>query len=144
MSDKSFIYALKCPDTNNVMYVGQTTDVKKRKNQHCSAGDKSNKGLWVKSLLTQGKKPIFEIIEECDISEVNERETYHISENRKLNDLFNVLDGGRGKIKMHEDKLQRFYISIPKKYLDANGGEGICRRIAELHLINEARTKLKE
>jgi len=46
--------------------------------------------------------------------------------------------------KKDEDKLQRFYISVPRKYVEANGGEGICRRIAELHLINEARTKLKE
>lgn len=57
---KCFIYALLDPDSYEYMYIGYTSNLKIRYSLHLShsAHEKSKKGLWIKYILSTGKKPI--------------------------------------------------------------------------------------
>lgn len=88
-----FIYTICDPITNVVMYVGQSTDVEKRKKAHLKCNDKHNPGKnkWIMSILETGKEPIFNIIDECDLKFIDKREQYWINKYSSLNDsLLNI------------------------------------------------------
>ena len=74
------IYVLKCPDTNDVRYVGKTNNPEQRLKAHNNkARDLGTyKRNWINKLREQNKKPIFEIIDEVDIEVWQEREKYWI------------------------------------------------------------------
>mgnify|MGYP000976296680 CR=1 FL=1 len=100
-SKKQFIYSLVDPVTNEVRYIGKTSDLKNRYSRHLQKCylekyDKNTyKSNWIKSLLKVGEKPIMNIIQECDSSNVNELEIYWI--NKFKNDgyrLTNLSEGG--------------------------------------------------
>lgn len=69
MSDTkiNYIYVLKDPLTNELMYVGKTTNPKKRLNQHINNSKKRKTyvNIWVNNLLQSNNKPIMEIIDSC-------------------------------------------------------------------------------
>lgn len=58
-----FIYAVICPVNSHVVYVGQTTDLEKRKTLH-----RVNKiypfSIWYRDMLQNGYEPIFEVVEQ--------------------------------------------------------------------------------
>lgn len=92
------IYSLRHPDTNEVRYVGKTTRrLCQRLGNHIynAKRTKHNKHLsnWILSLLKEGKKPIIELIEECDYNIWQEREKYWIS---FYPNLINATLGGDG------------------------------------------------
>ena len=74
------IYLLKCPDTNEVRYVGKTNNPEQRLKAHNNkARDLGTyKRNWINKLRDEKKKPIFEIIEEVDIEVWQEKEKYWI------------------------------------------------------------------
>lgn len=90
------IYRLRDPLTNDVRYVGLTTNAKRREWCHSSASN--NKGgrrlnRWIRSLLENGHKPVFEWIE--DAHDLSAREQHWIALHRAEGcDLLNMNAGG--------------------------------------------------
>lgn len=98
-SMKTYIYILKHPETNEIRYVGKTTNIKRRfaqhKNKKCLEKTASKKlASWILKLLKNNLIPIMEIIEECDDNWV-EREKYWVSF-YGINNLCNLSEGGDG------------------------------------------------
>ena len=92
------IYVLKHPDTLEVRYVGKTVrSLSRRLGNHIAnaRGNKHNKHLsnWILKIITKGKKPIIELLEECEHSVWQEREKYWISQ---FDNLINMTVGGDG------------------------------------------------
>jgi len=60
---KEAVYVLRCPDTNNVRYVGRTTSIYARASAARSATSYSPRvRKWLKELKSQGKTVIFEVM----------------------------------------------------------------------------------
>lgn len=98
INKKVFIYALKHPDTQEIRYIGKTTRTLSRRigNHVANAkGNKHNKHLshWILKLLQEGKRPIIQLIEECNELNWKEREIYWISQYKNL---INLTIGGDG------------------------------------------------
>lgn len=63
----TFIYALKCPITGLIRYVGKSDNPKKRFPRHlheAREGKTYHRAVWIRSLLEQKLKPLLEIIDE--------------------------------------------------------------------------------
>jgi hypothetical protein len=99
------IYALKSPITNEVFYVGATTqslsDRLKMHYQHlkeCNRGErKTNRRYEYLNLLSPYKASI-ELLEEVEDVILDSKEKHYIDIFRKLNPLLtNMTDGGRGQ-----------------------------------------------
>jgi hypothetical protein len=81
-----YIYLLKDPETNEIRYVGQTDNIKRRFNQHinkcCDVKNKqygTHKNCWIRKLLSNNLKPIIEVLEETETLELsNQRERFWI------------------------------------------------------------------
>ena len=85
------IYVLKHPDTLEIRYVGKTVRrLCERIGNHITNANLSN---WILKLLSEGKRPIIELIEECEPSVWQEREKYWISQ---YQNLINLTAGGDG------------------------------------------------
>lgn len=95
-----FIYGLICPLTNEVKYIGLTTQkLSKRLYKHLYEIDlyTSKKNSWFKKLRNLGllSEIKIELIEECDADILNNREVYWISEYKhKGCNLTNMTIGG--------------------------------------------------
>lgn len=92
------IYVLKHPVTLEIRYVGKTVrSLSRRLGNHIAnaKGNRHNRHLsnWILSILKSGKRPIIELIEECDYNVWKEREKYWISQ---FPNLINLTIGGDG------------------------------------------------
>ena len=90
------IYVLKHPDTLEVRYVGKTVrSLSRRLGNHIAnaKGNKHNKHLsnWILKIIAEGKKPIIELLEECEHSIWQEREKYWISQFDNLIFITNII-----------------------------------------------------
>lgn len=87
MEGETFIYVIKCPLTNRVVYVGRSWKPYERFKQHQASAHKniSNVDLsnWIASLNMYGYKPVFKIIDNKDT------EDYWIIHYSKKGCLFN-------------------------------------------------------
>lgn len=106
-----FIYGLVDPRTEQVRYIGQTKDIKRRLRNHLNdakRGVRSHKFSWIRKLITSGVKPKITVIEKCNGSIADEREQYWISYYREKEvGLTNQTDGGfgvRGYVRTDEEK----------------------------------------
>lgn len=93
-----YIYALCCPDTEEVKYIGESKNVKTRFKVHLRDAKHNNnpsrvKENWIINLLENNKKPILKIIEKCNGDNYQERERYWIKKYGRKN-LLNASDGG--------------------------------------------------
>lgn len=103
MSEKNYIkhlYTLTDP-RGDIRYVGATTDVSSRVARHIvdSRDPKRNsiRDVWVRELLTEGLRPILNIIDTANSETWQEKEMYYISLYRAMGcDLVNSTDGGVG------------------------------------------------
>lgn len=97
---KGVIYGLICPLTNEVRYIGLTTQsLNKRLYKHLYEIDShtSKKNSWLKKLrnLDLLSEIKIQLIEECNIDILNDREVYWISEfKNKGYELTNMTIGG--------------------------------------------------
>lgn len=96
-----FIYALICPDTNIVRYVGKTTIGFTRIRQHwydykaTKSATSYKKICWVRKLKKQNKVFKVKYLEYCESEiQLNECEKYWISFYKQTNHLLNHTDGG--------------------------------------------------
>lgn len=103
---KIFIYVLTEPDGTTIRYVGKSNEfrIAKRLMEHCRYSQlhlHTHKNNWIKSLLSQGQRPVLRIIEEC------QEETYRVREKHWVQyykaqgcDLTNGTEGGEGAVRI--------------------------------------------
>lgn len=99
MPDTVFIYALKCPTTGAIRYVGKAENPKSRLNEHCSKAKRFryHSALWIRSLLSRKLKPILEILAEVPEEHWQQWEVAWIEFFRDAGfDLVNRTPGGDG------------------------------------------------
>lgn len=99
MTNTIFIYALKCPDTLRVRYVGKATNLSTRFTAHLSEAKRrahTHKNHWLNGLLASGKKPILEILDITTDTEWRECERFYIRKHKPSGLLTNTTDGGDG------------------------------------------------
>lgn len=106
-NNKGFIYKLICPINKIPVYVGKTINtleyrlskhISKTKSKIRNGNRLSKKEIWIKSLIDvfEENNIIIELIEECSIDVINDREIFWISEYRSEFKLKNLTDGGDG------------------------------------------------
>ena len=107
----TFIYALTCPDTGEVKYVGKSNNPQIRYNTHIREHDSIHKAKWIESLKKDGKLPGLKILEEVPESEWAEAEkrwiTYYLAMGSELTNT--VVDGqprARNKITESEEVVK--------------------------------------
>jgi hypothetical protein len=120
------IYILKNPDTNEIRYVGQTNDIKRRLDRHIQNSrnfkDKRHISNWIRSL---SNKPILEIVETCTYNIRNEREQYWINYYKSIGyDLCNHSKGGSGAGKGNTNCLGRVLSDKTKEKLRRANKQG--------------------
>ena len=73
---ENYIYALKNPTTNEVVYIGKTKDFKKRLKDHHRIEKRIRCRLdrWKIKMYNLGLKADMEILMVCDENDVNEQE----------------------------------------------------------------------
>jgi hypothetical protein len=109
-----FIYALACPETNEVRYVGKSTNPRFRLRSgsghigEAKRGDDTHRGRWIRSLLARGLEPRLIILEEVVCDEWEEAERRWIAHYRGLcgDQLTNHTDGGDGA-RGHDEATRR-------------------------------------
>ena len=83
--------------TNQKIYIGQAVDIADRFKQHikCGLGIDTPSNMLYKAMLRDGVENfIFEVIEECDRCQLNDRETYYIDFYRSQEHGYNMNRGG--------------------------------------------------
>ena len=76
---------------NGKIYIGQSNNIKRRFYEHC----RNNEILIDKAIQKYGKEEfIFEVVEECKIEELNEKETYWIKKFKSNVNGYNLSTGG--------------------------------------------------
>lgn len=98
MTEKTFIYILIDPRTNEVRYVGKSNNPKKRLFAYHIPQSKlkrTHKECWIYSLINKNLSPILKIIEETDLNNWCDREKYYIKHYLESGcNLVNATDGG--------------------------------------------------
>lgn len=92
---KCYIYALCDPITQEVRYVGKSTNPTKRLRSHLNEKGETHKIRWIQSLLNTGEAPYLRILEEI-VDNWESRERYWISFYKPTGKLTNATDGGDG------------------------------------------------
>lgn len=141
------IYALKHPDTLEIKYIGKTVQLLKyRLSGHISRSKRSRTAYvncWIYSLLQEGKKPIIELIEECE-ENWEEREQYWISYYPNL--CNHQIGGGHGHLGTNLSEQHKLNISNSLKGKPRD--EETRRKISESHkgkiLSENTKQKLRE
>ena len=85
---KAYVYGLRDPDNEIIMYVGESCRPKYRLRQHIKAASDGKRTLvydWIRGLLAQGKDPRMVILEETSSRWVHEKESAWITHYRSLN-----------------------------------------------------------
>lgn len=59
-----YIYAIICPITDNVVYIGKTSNIKSRFSAHLN-NKKTDVGNWIQELKNNNKLPVFKILKRC-------------------------------------------------------------------------------
>ncbi len=109
---KQYIYVLKHPISDEIVYVGKTKNVKRRSSDHFrlpKGADKykTNLGRWRFELISGGLKPILEVIHECTKDDVDKYEKEFIYKYKSLGlNLLNMTDGGDG-LQYPSDEVRR-------------------------------------
>lgn len=99
MENKTFIYTLSDPRTNEVRYVGKTNNLNYRLKKHIkeSKNKQTHKEKWIDSLIFKGLLPIIEILDVVNENEWCFYETYWISQFKTWGfELTNGTSGGEG------------------------------------------------
>lgn len=79
---------------NGKAYIGQSNNIERRFTQHCCKGEKSGIPLDV-AIKKYGKDAFtFEVIEECPLDKLNERESYWIKYYDTIKNGYNCSEGG--------------------------------------------------
>jgi hypothetical protein len=103
-----FIYSISCPITGFVKYIGKTKNPKERFRKHLSAKLKTAGSKWIFSLKEKSLLPIFEIIDEVQIKDWQDKEQNYIRLFKSFGaPLLNHTIGGEGGNTMGGRKLTK-------------------------------------
>ena len=99
---------------NGKIYIGQSIDIEHRRKEHLRYKDES---YFHRSLMKYGNNNFdFEILEECDIMQLDEKERYWISyyHSNNRDKGYNCTDGGEGgqKKAVQQFDLQNNFIQL--------------------------------
>jgi hypothetical protein len=97
------IYVLKCPISDEIRYVGVTIGTLNGRLSHHIYTANNNKttycAKWIYSLLKINKRPVIELVEECEKEQWEERERFYIKYYKLTGcNLTNIKEGGTGSI----------------------------------------------
>jgi hypothetical protein len=117
-----YIYKLIDPETNDIRYIGQTDNIKRRYNDHISSSFNENsdcyntyKARWIRKLKSKDLLPLIEIVEECiDFIQSNIRENYYIEK---------LTNEGYKLTNSHSLDVTEFSIETKKKMSNARKGK---------------------
>lgn len=116
----------------NERYIGQTRDYQRRVWQHKSAAKKGSHLKISKAIAKYGIDNFkFDVLEECSLEELNDKERYYISE---LKPEYNVCAGGIGPNGLHltDEEKERSRQAAKKQW--ANMTEEQKQRVIEKQL----------
>jgi group I intron endonuclease len=150
---KYTIYKLIDPLTNEIRYIGLTfNDLKQRLRSHCSEKSRSHKSNWIRKIISQGHRPIIEVVEE-DISsydECCEKEIYYIEKYLSGgHPLTNMATGGNKNKKMSEETRRKMSDSqkrrneTHKRVLSEETKKLLSKKAKEKFEREEEREKLR-
>jgi len=91
------IYALLCPNTKEVRYIGKANDSEKRLKSHIRDSRRRNTPVycWIKKLSLSNQIPIVKVLHICNVEEWKELEINVIKEHKEKGcRLLNVALGG--------------------------------------------------
>lgn len=87
------IYKITKKD-NGKAYIGQSNNIERRFSQHCYKGEESRIPLDI-AIKKYGKDAfIFQVLEECPLDKLNERQSYWIKYYNTIKDGYNCSQGG--------------------------------------------------
>lgn len=140
------IYTLKHPDTLEVRYVGKTVrSLSRRLGNHIDNAKRSkhNKHLsnWILNILSNGKRPIIELIEEVDNSVWQEREKYWITQYPNLINLTEGGDGCRGFLHDEATRIKCGKANIGRKHTQ-EFKDAISNKLKGINLTEEHKAKI--
>lgn len=113
------IYALICPDTERIKYIGQSVDIRKRYLSHLRSDSMYPVSLWIKNLKKENKKPKLKIMLECDRVVLDKEEIKLIS-SVGIRGLYNISTGGSpgyDKLSTHKPWAIKGMSCPTKKYI---------------------------
>ena len=97
MTDKSGIYCFYFLQKPNEFYIGKGTSILVRVQNHISALKRGNHfNIKVQNYYYKYGLPIFEVLEECSIDTLAEKEIEYIKEFNSFNSGLNLTNGGEG------------------------------------------------
>lgn len=124
---------------NGKCYIGQSIDIEKRWKQHISDAKNSNRKkcpYFHKALIKYGIENFkFEILEECLIDKLNEREIYWIKFYNSYENGYNLTPGGNQSIWVNPDEIYTLWdigYSVGEIYQLLNGK--YCRQTITSYL----------
>ena len=93
---KVAIYALECPESGRVRYVGKANNARERFVGHMrdSKSKKTPLYCWMRSLSDRGMLPVLRVLEEVDRDRWQDAERRWIAKFREEGDLLNLAAGG--------------------------------------------------
>lgn len=157
MKNKYLIYALQDPITFEIRYIGKSMSGLDRPKSHNNLNQlqaKSYKNNWVKSLISNGYKPIIKIIQYIiNPIELDEAEIYWISYFKNLGcPLTNSTLGGKGRFgfKLSKESKQKIresnikYIMAHKKEYTDDEKISISKKIKLAMTDPEVKQKLRK
>lgn len=135
---KTGIYKITSP--SNKIYIGQSVDIDKRFKAYKRLSCKSQRKLY-NSLLKYGfENHIFEIIEECSINLLNEREKFFVVFYNTFNSKngLNIRDGGGNSAKLSEEQKKKISNSLKgvkhsEDRIKANRNGQLGKKLSEEH-----------
>lgn len=98
---------------NNKVYVGQTVNPRQRKSAHSSSSGNINSSEYDKPFYVDIRKYgwdnfIYEVLEECDISDTRERENFYIDRFNSIEEGYNICGGSEG----WSDERRRYHSEL--------------------------------
>lgn len=106
---KTHIYALVCPNTDNVRYIGKSNNPQKRLHSHLTDGRLNHRRNWLMSLKNNNQLPIVEILDTVKFEEWQFWEQYYISLYKSFGfNLLNSTIGGEGS-SFHDQKTRKSF-----------------------------------
>lgn len=124
------IYALRCPDTGAVRYVGKTeTPLPKRLRAHMTSYRGGKIGEWIASLREQRREPRIELLEATDLPSWPDREAYWVRGMLERGEplLNSHLTHGRQRVVSQSGRRRpRKLTTIPERFWSRVDQSGEC------------------
>ena len=132
---------------NGYCYIGQSVDINRRFTEHKNLNKKGSM-LLHRAFKKYGLCNFrFEVVEECPVDELDEKEVFYIS---KMKPEYNIADGGQGASGHHvSDEIKKILSDHAKRQWENMSDEEKNKRIVnnlkgpKLHHIVSSETRLK-